>query len=286
MKKKSKKLKNDTGAGRVRRARKRFGQHFLEPAWVRKVVDAIDPQPSDALLEIGAGRGALTLPLAHRAGRLVAVEIDRDLAADLSPQLPSHASLINTNVLDADLKALVDRELPGAERVRVAGNLPYNVAVPILLRLLELRRTFDRFTDATVMLQAEMADRIVARPGTKSYGVLTILLRIHATATQLLTLPPGAFRPSPKVMSAVIRLDFHAPRVTPTDEPCFEQLVRRLFTKRRKTVLNALKAVTDPLGLSAAVVLAKVGLDSRRRPETLEVTELAALADFLTAQRK
>jgi 16S rRNA (adenine1518-N6/adenine1519-N6)-dimethyltransferase len=268
------------------RARKRFGQHFLEPAWVRKLLELIDPAPSDAFLEIGAGRGALTFPLAARAGRLVAVEIDRDLAADLAPRLPLNARLVNTNVLDTDLKALVDRELPGAERVRVAGNLPYNVAVPILLRLMSLRRAFSGLTDATIMLQQEVADRIVARPGIKDYGVLTILLRVHAEATRLLVLPPGAFRPAPKVTSAVVRLAFHAPSVTLRDERRFEAMVRGLFTRRRKTVLNALKVVTEPAGLSAADALAKVGIDSRRRPETLEVTELAALADFLAAPQK
>lgn len=264
--------------------RRRFGQHFLEPAWVRKLVELIDAQPSDAFLEIGAGRGALTLPLAQRLDRLVAVEIDRDLVADLSRRLPANVHLLNTNVLDTDLKALLDGEFPGASRVRVAGNLPYNVAVPILLKLLRLRRDMDRLSDAIVMLQQEMADRILAEPGTKDYGVLTILLRIRATATRLLSLPPGAFRPSPKVMSALIRLEFHPPSVALKDERGFEKLVRNLFTKRRKTVLNALKTVTDPLGLSAADTLAKLGLDSRRRPETLEVTELAALADFLAAR--
>jgi 16S rRNA (adenine1518-N6/adenine1519-N6)-dimethyltransferase len=268
------------------RARKRFGQHFLEPTWVRKLLELIDPEPSDAFLEIGAGRGALTLPLAAGAGRLVTVEIDRDLAAELAPRLPPNTRLVNTNILDADLKALIDRELPGAERLRIAGNLPYNVAVPILLRLMSLRRAFSGLTDATIMLQQEVANRIVARPGTKDYGVLTILLRVHAEATRLLVLPPGAFRPAPRVTSAVVRLAFHAPSVTLRDERRFEAMVRGLFTRRRKTVLNALKVVTDPTGLSAAAVLAKVGIDSRRRPETLEVTELAALADFLAAPQK
>jgi 16S rRNA (adenine1518-N6/adenine1519-N6)-dimethyltransferase len=266
--------------------RKRFGQHFLEPAWVRKLVELIDPQPSDAFLEIGPGRGALTLPLAAAAGRLVAVEIDRDLAAELGPRLPPNARLINANVLTADLTAILNHELAGAERVRVAGNLPYNVAVPILLKLVLLRRTFGGLTDATVMLQQEVANRIVAPPGTKDYGVLTILLRVHTEATRLLVLPPGAFRPAPKVTSAVVRLAFHPPRVTLQDERGFETLVRTLFTRRRKTVLNALRLLTDPVGLSAADVLAKVGVDSRRRPETLEVTELAALADFLAKPRK
>ena len=121
--------------------------------------------------------------------------------------------------------------------------------------------------------------------GDKELGVLTSSARA-AEATRLLVLPPGAFRPAPKVTSAVVRLAFHAPSVTLRDERRFEAMVRGLFTRRRKTVLNALKVVTEPAGLSAADVLAKVGIDSRRRPETLEVTELAALADFLAAPPK
>jgi 16S rRNA (adenine1518-N6/adenine1519-N6)-dimethyltransferase len=253
---------------------------------VRKIVELIDPQPSDAFVEIGAGRGALTLPLAARAGRLVAIEIDRDLAADLTRRLPANAHLVNADVLEADLKTVVDRELGGVTRVRVAGNLPYNVASPILLKLLALRRELNGLTDATVMLQREVADRLVAPPATKDYGVLTVLVRIHAVATRLLVLPPGAFRPAPKVTSALVRLDFHPPRVTLLDVEGFEELIRGLFTRRRKTMLNALKVVTEPAGLSSAAVLAKVGIDFHRRPETLEVTELAALADFLAASRK
>jgi 16S rRNA (adenine1518-N6/adenine1519-N6)-dimethyltransferase len=265
------------------RARKRFGQHFLEPAWVRRLVELIDPQPPDVFLEIGAGRGALTLPLAARVRRLVAIEIDRDLVADLRPRLPANARLISTNVLDADLKTLLEPELSEAPLLRAAGNLPYNVAVPILLRLLAFRRECEGLTDATVMLQQEVADRVVARPGTKDYGVLTILLRLRADATRLLLLPPGAFRPAPKVTSAVVRLVFHPLSISLRDESVFESLVRGIFMRRRKTILNALKPLTDASGLPAAQVLAKVGIDPVRRPETLEVTELAALADFLAA---
>ena len=267
-------------------ARKRFGQHFLESVWVRKLIDLINPQPDDTFLEIGPGRGALTLPLAARAGRVVAVEIDRDLAAELGPRLPANALLLCADVLAVDLKALLEREIPGATQLRVVGNLPYNVAAPILFRLLAFRRSLGRLTDATIMLQQEVADRLLAEAGTGEYGVLTILVRMQADVTRVLTVPPGAFRPAPKITSTVVRLTFRSPLIRLRDSPGFEALVRGIFTKRRKTILNALKPMAEAVGVGASEALATVGIDPVRRPETLEVAELAALADFLAAVRK
>jgi 16S rRNA (adenine1518-N6/adenine1519-N6)-dimethyltransferase len=270
----------------VARARKRFGQHFLEPVWVHKLIGIIEPQPTDTFLEIGPGRGALTLPLAAQAGQIVAVEIDRDLAADLIPRLPSNVQLITADVLAVDLKAVFARDMLNVSRLRIVGNLPYGIAAPILFRLLALRRSFGRLTDATVMLQQEVADRLLAEPGSKDYGVLTILVRILADATRLLTLPPGAFRPSPKVTSTVVRLTFRSPLVAVLDPPGFEALVRGIFTRRRKMILNALKPLAAAEGVASSHALATVGIDPGRRPETLEVTELAALADFFAVSRK
>jgi len=268
------------------RARKRFGQHFLEAVWVRKLIDVIEPQPTDTLFEIGPGRGALTLPLAERAERIVAVEIDRDLAADLGGRIPPNVRVIGGDVLAVDLNALFEREIPDVRRLRVVGNLPYNIAAPILFRLLAFRRSSGRLTDATLMLQQEVADRLLAEPGSRDYGVLTILVRMHAEVARLLTLPPGAFRPAPKVTSTVVRLTFRAPLVTLIDQPGFEALVRGIFTQRRKTILNALKSLAAAAGITAADALAQAGIDPGRRPQTLEVTELAALADFFAAARK
>lgn len=268
------------------RARKRFGQHFLEPVWVRKLIDVIEPQPTDTFFEIGPGRGALTLPLAARAERVVAVEIDRDLAANLGCRIPSNVRLIGGDVLGVDLRALFEREIPNVRRFRVVGNLPYNIAAPILFRLLAFHRSFGRLNDATVMLQQEVADRLLADPGSREYGVLTILVRMHADVARLLKLPPGAFRPAPRVTSAVVRLTFRAPLVTLIDQPGFEALVRSIFTKRRKTILNALKSVAAAGGVMATDALTKAGIDPGRRPQTLEVTDLAALADFFSAARK
>jgi 16S rRNA (adenine1518-N6/adenine1519-N6)-dimethyltransferase len=256
-------------------ARKRFGQHFLEPAWVVKVVRAIDPQPSDHFIEIGPGAGALTRPLLERAASVRAFEIDRDLAAGLRGSDP-RLTMVEGDFLDK-AHTLADEAIPA---LRVAGNLPYNVASPILFKLLALRRDGLPIVDAQVMLQREVADRLTASPGTKDYGVLSVLIRHQADADRMLTLPPGAFRPSPKVHSAVVRLRFHDPNPAPRDEAVFTAMTRAIFTRRRKTLANALQAYRST-GIEEAVQ--RAGLDGRRRPETLTIGELVQLADALSA---
>jgi 16S rRNA (adenine1518-N6/adenine1519-N6)-dimethyltransferase len=276
------------------KARKRFGQHFLEPAWAAKVLQAIDPQPADVFLEIGPGTGVLTRPLAGRACRVVAVEIDRDLAASLVAGAPSNVVVVTGDFLDVDVAAIVAGDAtgrqecasgapPGSTLVRVAGNLPYNVSTPILFRLLDLHDRYRLFSDATVMLQREVADRLLAQPGSKEYGVLGILVGLRATVTPLLALPPGAFRPIPEVSSAVVRLAFHAPLVD-TDIATFEWVIRGIFQQRRKTLLNCARSVW-PAGarMSPAEGLAKAVLEPTRRPGTLDLTELARLVASYTA---
>jgi 16S rRNA (adenine1518-N6/adenine1519-N6)-dimethyltransferase len=261
------------------RTRKRFGQHFLEPVWADKVVAAIAPTRDDVFLEIGPGSGVLTLRLAPLVSRVFAIEIDRDLIAALAPKLPGNASLLTGDVLNVDLDGILP---PVASPIRIAGNLPYNISSPILFRLLEpeSRRAV---ADATLMLQREVADRIVAAPGTSEYGVLSVLVQWRATVTRLLAIPPGAFRPPPEVRSALIRLSFRRPPFELNDPSLFEQMVRSMFTQRRKTVANALKAFAAGLGLEAGPVLEAARVDQRRRPETLEVIEIARLADTFAA---
>jgi 16S rRNA (adenine1518-N6/adenine1519-N6)-dimethyltransferase len=267
------------------RARKRFAQHFLEAAWVEKLVAALDLQADDLILEIGPGRGALTRPLASRAARVLAIEIDRDLAAILDRDHVPHVTVLNGDVLTIDLAAAIRSWLGGqpTSQVRVVGNLPYNVSSPILFRLLDVASAVG-LRDATLMLQKEVADRLVARVGTGEYGVLTILTALRADVTRLLSLPPGAFRPAPKVHSAVVRLNFRPSPVPVSDEAVLVRMVRSMFTQRRKTLQNALKPFADELGVDAGQALAKVGIDPRRRPETLSLAELAALSrTFQTA---
>jgi 16S rRNA (adenine1518-N6/adenine1519-N6)-dimethyltransferase len=257
------------------RPRKRFGQHFLEPAWVAKVVAAIGPEPDQTFLEIGPGRGALTAALAPRVARLVAVEIDRDLAALLPARMPPTVRIVEGDALDADLAGLLDGErLPA----RVAGNLPYNVATPIVIRLLAAAGGGRVLRDATVMLQQEVAERVVARPGSAEYGPLAIATALDADAERVLTLPPGAFRPPPKVMSAVVRLRFRTPAVEVGDRAAFERLVRGAFQQRRKTILNALAAPAAALGRNAADLLERAGLDPGVRPGDVPLEGFAALA--------
>ena len=258
------------------RARKRYGQHFLESAWADKLVAAIDPQPDDRFLEIGPGPGALTLRLAPQAAQLVAVEIDGHMVAALRSKAPSNVILVHGDFLQFDLGRLT---LDGP--VRVAGNLPYNVSSPILFKLIGDHRLAGGIRDATLMLQREVAERIEASPGTGDYGVLSILVRLHADVGRLLTLPPGAFRPAPKVHSAVIRLGFRAPAVPLRDEAVFEQMVRSIFTQRRKTVLNALRPFAAARGTDSRRALTVAGIDPARRPETMDLGELARLADTL-----
>jgi 16S rRNA (adenine1518-N6/adenine1519-N6)-dimethyltransferase len=257
------------------RARKRFGQHFLEPAWVAKLVDALHPAASDTFLEIGPGRGALTQALAPRVARLVAVEIDRDLVATLSSHVPANVRVIEGDFLKTDLsEALRGEAMP----LRVVGNLPYNVSSPILFTLLDAAEDGRVFRDATLMLQKEVADRLVAVPGTREYGVLAIQVALLAKVERVLTLPPGAFRPPPKVTSAVVRLTFHPPAVDVGDRVTFERVVRGIFLQRRKTLVNALAPVTETLGRSAVEVIARTGIDGRKRPEALTLEEVARLS--------
>ena len=192
--------------------------------------------------------------------------------------------MIAADILDVDLSACA-----GVAPLRVAGILPYNMSSPILFKLLAAQKrrlspfpaeNGDNrlFVDATLMLQREVADRLVARPGTKEYGVLTIFTGVHAEVERLLTLPPGAFRPAPKVHSAVVRLTFVASRIAPELAATFDRMVRVMFTQRRKTVGNALRPFAESVGRDAVSALRAAGIDPALRPETLDLEALARLA--------
>jgi 16S rRNA (adenine1518-N6/adenine1519-N6)-dimethyltransferase len=249
------------------------------------VVNTIDVQPQDVLLEIGPGAGAITLPLAQTGAPILAVEIDRDLAADLAGKVPPNVSLITADFLKTDvlsyLTALQPNRPPGfpadiPRRFRVIGNLPYNISSPILFRLIELSRAHGLFADATLMVQREVADRLVAKAGKKDYGVLSIFAQIHADIDRRLDVPPTAFSPPPKVRSSVIRMTFRRSPVRIVDDALFERIVKGAFMQRRKTVANALKSL-EP---TAPAVLALAGIDGKRRPETLTLEDFARLTEF------
>jgi 16S rRNA (adenine1518-N6/adenine1519-N6)-dimethyltransferase len=271
-------------------AKKHFGQHFLEPAWVEKLLRAVAPAPDQTFLEIGPGRGALTRPLAARAGRVIAFEIDRDLVSALQDVAPRHLTIVEGDFLDVTADRLRDLLADSARAtLRVVGNLPYNVASPILFKLVELHSAGIALADATVMLQREVADRLVASPGTRTYGVLSVLIGHVASADRIFTLPPGAFRPMPKVHSAVVRLRFHAPDPPPADPAVFTAIVQAIFTRRRKTLANALLAYPaagrQKVERQSFVpdLLRQAHLDGRRRPEMLEIAELVRLADVFAS---
>ena len=301
-----------TGALRAQRApwllhaRKRFGQHFLEPAWADKVLRAIAPQPDDTFLEIGPGRGALTRALTASARQVVAVEIDRDLASALRATAPSNLTIEEGDFLnvtpervrallegdarpsttDSRLQTIDSRPQTIDSRLRVAGNLPYNIASPILFKLTALYAAGLPLRDATVMLQREVADRLTAAPGTRDYGVLAVLIGHRAEVERVLALPPGAFRPPPKVRSALVRLRFHPPAPKAKDESVFAAMVQAVFTRRRKTLANALRAFSAANHRSPAETLAKAGINGIRRPETLGIDELVRVADALVTESR
>jgi len=268
----------------VIRARKRFGQHFLEPVWVDKVIKAIAPQADQDFIEIGPGPGALTRPLAQRARSVTAFEIDRDLAAALEGDAIPNVTVVEGDFLERSTSAFVLRTSDFVLRpstFRVAGNLPYNVASAIMFKLVELHAAGVPLVDATVMLQREVADRLVAAPGSKEYGVLSILIQHRADVETVLKLPAGAFRPPPRVLSSLVRLRFRGPQPAVKDEAIFARLVQAVFTRRRKTMANALLAL-DGSNLAAtrpADALAAAELDGTRRPETLSIAEFVRLAD-------
>jgi 16S rRNA (adenine1518-N6/adenine1519-N6)-dimethyltransferase len=256
------------------------------------VVKAIDVLPQDVLLEIGPGAGAITLPLAAIGAPILAVEIDRDLAGDLAGRVPPNVSLMTADFLRTDvvpfltalqpnLPPALEGAAPPARRFRVVGNLPYNLSSPILFRLIELSRAHALFTDATLMVQREVADRLVAKPCTKAYGVLSVFAQIYADIERRLDLPPSAFSPAPKVRSSVIRLTFRRSPVRIVDEHLFQVVVKTAFMQRRKTLANALK----PFDQTAPAVLAIAGIEGTRRAETLTLAEFAKLTEIFASVR-
>lgn len=276
---------------RTHRPRKRFGQHFLASKWADKIVKSIDPQPGDVFLEIGPGQGALTFPLARTGAPILAVEVDRDLLAELAPRVPPNVTLISGDILRTDVlpfltglqpQSLPDGSAPAKRRYRIVGNLPYNLSTPILFKMLEWHAKTGMFADATIMLQREVADRLAAKPGTKEWGALSLYLQIDTHINVPLRLPPGAFNPPPKVHSAIAHLIFQAPAVRIVDQQIFDRLVRTMFSLRRKTLNNVLKAF-DP---DAHIALAMAQIDGMRRPETLSLPELARLVELIATLKR
>ncbi|MRR08488.1 ribosomal RNA small subunit methyltransferase A [bacterium] len=248
--------------------KKRFGQHFLtSPAAVEKIIAAAELGGGDTVLEIGPGRGVLTGLLAERAGRLVAVEVDRQLARALQESFRDDpkVAVVEQDFLMTDIDAL----LPG--RFTVVANLPYYITVPIIERLLDRKQRIDRII---VMVQKEMAARMAAGPGSGDYGSLSVFIQYHVAVEKLFDVPPGAFFPPPKVTSSVIRLTPRTPLFDPEDAPGFFEFVKRLFQTRRKMLRATLRNLGYH-GIDDAAL--RTGIDLSRRPETLGMQELFRL---------
>jgi 16S rRNA (adenine1518-N6/adenine1519-N6)-dimethyltransferase len=255
-------------------ARKRFGQHFLhDPHVIEKILAEIAPTADEHIVEIGGGHGALTLPLLKRAGKLDVIEIDRDLAAELAAMTNAydHVTIHSADALRFDYASLATHDKPA----RLVGNLPYNVATPLLFKLLEFR---DVILDMHVMLQKEVVDRMTAEPGGKDYGRLTVMLAPWTEIEACFDIGPGAFSPPPKVRSTFARIEMRRkPRFEIDNQTRFASLVARLFSMRRKTIRRALKGLADAAAIEAA------GIDPGARPETLAASQFADLARILAA---
>jgi 16S rRNA (adenine1518-N6/adenine1519-N6)-dimethyltransferase len=250
------------------RPRKRFGQHFLhDPGILRRIVAAIAPQPGQHIVEIGPGEGAMTLPLLREAGKLTAIELDRDLIEPLREKARpiGELAIVNADVLTVDFAALAQGGM-----IRLVGNLPYNISTPILFHCLDHAAAI---ADMHFMLQKEVVDRMAAAPGSKTYGRLSVMLQLRCTVEPLLKVPPGAFRPPPKVDSAVVRLTpLPASALPGVDFATIGNIVRAAFGQRRKTLSNALSSLLDARAIAAA------GIDPRARAEQLPPADFVALA--------
>jgi len=263
------------GGAPAHRPRRRFSQNFLvDRSAIDRIVSCVAPQSDQRVVEIGPGRGALTGQLAGRAGELVLVEIDRDLAGALEARYPD-VRIITGDALKVDFDGL----FPVSEPYRVVGNLPYNISTPMIFHLLS---SAQRMQDAHFLLQEEVVARLAAGPGDKAWGRLSVMVQYHCRVEPLFGISPEAFSPKPQVRSRLVRL---APWPTPPHPAAsyglFEQVVRAAFSQRRKTLRNALKSLPRLAPLVAAGGLRDI--DFAARPETLDVVDFVAIANALAA---
>jgi 16S rRNA (adenine1518-N6/adenine1519-N6)-dimethyltransferase len=265
------------------RAKKRLGQNFLvDESYARRIVGALGLRAGETLIEIGPGRGALTAPLLESGARVVAVEFDRELVGLLRGRFGGREEfkLVEADALDVDFCA----EVEPAREARVVANLPYNISTAILQRLIEQRHCLNEFV---LMLQREVVERITARPGESERGYLTVLVEAFCESEALFDVPPGAFRPIPKVWSTVARLRVRESAASGVDERLFTRLVSACFAQKRKTIFNNLRSAPEDLRLlvesagGVAALLEAAGVEPQRRAEALTLEEWAALSKRL-----
>lgn len=267
-------------------AKKRFGQNFLtDQSVITSLVDAISPQADDLMVEIGPGLGALTKPLLQKLNLLHVVEVDRDIIAWMEKEYAGKAIQIhNADALKFEFSSLLNissanaADAPKLKKLRVTGNLPYNISTPILFHLLD---NIHAISNMHFMLQKEVVERMVATPSTAAYGRLSVMLQYKLHMDYLITVPPEAFDPAPKVESAFVRCVPHAalPFIA-QDEALFAAVVLAAFGQRRKTLRNTLKSLLDDDGF------AQLQLDSQLRAENLSVEQFVQIANFLSAKKQ
>jgi len=266
------------------RPKKRLSQHFLQDTGIiHEIIAQAGFDESDHVFEIGAGLGALTLPLSKVVRHITAIEKDAQLADMLGKRL-SHAgvdnvNLINDDILAFDFSEVIDLSL---KKIRVIGNLPYNISSPLLEKFIKNRNLVSR---AILMFQYEFARRLIAPPGNKEYGAMTVLIQYHASLTPLLDVPKEAFYPKPKVDSMVLELDLDSPHPRRTeDEETFEMVVKGAFAHRRKTLLNSLKGTLSSRSINEIVAaLDRCAIDPTKRAENLDIDDFLCLTSQLTS---
>ena len=256
------------------RPRKRFGQNFLhDQRVIDRIIACIAPQPSDLLVEIGPGQAALTWPLLKTGAELHLIEIDRDLVAQLQQQFSGHDNITihGCDALKADLQ-----DITSGRPFRLIGNLPYNISTPLIFHVLQWH---EQIIDMHFMLQKEVVDRMAAAPGGGDYGRLSVMIQYHCRVEPLFRVGPGAFKPAPRVDSALVRLTpWPQPPFPVKDTGLLTTLVRQAFSQRRKTLRNALKGLLSEQGIRAT------GTDPAARPETIGVEQYVALANQLATE--
>ncbi len=259
------------------RARKRFGQNFLtDRNIVDNIIRAINPKPNDQLVEIGPGKGAITLPLLTSCPSLQVIELDRDLVTRLQDLQSQHPDLVihAADALTIDFSQLSFPLSDSNGQLRIVGNLPYNISTPLLFHLLQYRQII---FDMHFMLQKEVVDRLGAKQNNKNYGRLSVMVQYFAQVEDLFPVPPGCFSPAPKVNSAVVRLRPHTKLpYTAKDEALFAKIIATCFQFRRKTLRNSLRKLVDD------DIIASLSIDSRMRPENLSVADFVQLSNELS----
>jgi 16S rRNA (adenine1518-N6/adenine1519-N6)-dimethyltransferase len=258
------------------RPKKSLGQNFLRDENIaRKIIASLNLMPGDCVLEIGSGTGILTKYLVQQATKVVGVEIDKNLVAQLLRQYGSATNFLLYH--DDILKSSFEEILPGKQRWKTVANLPYHITSPVLFKLFEARHFFE---NATLMVQKEVAQRMAAKPSTKEYGILSVFSQYYAETKILFDVSKHVFFPRPDVISAVVRLEFNKPRLLDEyEEPMFRKIVRGTFNQRRKMLRNSLLAIPD-----LKVDLEQIKLDLKQRPEQLSVSDFIELTKQIVGQ--